>query len=159
MASDNPSTVLLHGRDSDRFDGEADGTVTPGHLIDYNGTNADDDLTFVVHGTDDGEAGPRFAMEYAKTGRGIDADYSDGDHGEYYVALPGERIYAFVAAGPDLSTAANATVTAGDYLVSAGDGSLRAGGSAGNAVAQAVEAVDNSTASAGEQARLHVEVL
>lgn len=162
MVASNPHTILLEGRDAYREDGQADGTVTPGHLCEFSGVDtagADDTKTLTTHGTDDEQANPVFALEYGKTGKGIDEDYASGSSLEYRVGHTGDEFYAFVAAGSDLATAANATLTPGDLLVSAGDGSLRTGGTSGNAVAVALESVDNSGAAAGEQARVKVQVI
>lgn len=162
MVASNPHTVLLEGRDAYREDGQAGDTVTPGHLLELSGVDtagADDTNQYVPHSTDDEQADPVFALEYGKTGKGIDEDYASGSSLEYRTGLKGDEFYAFVAAGGDLATASNATLSPGDLLVSAGDGSLRTGGTSGNAVAKAMESVDNSGAAAGEQARVKVKVI
>lgn len=159
----DPDTVLLEGRDAYREDGEASAAITPGHLIELSGLNtggAGDLEQFAPHSTDDGgDAEAAFALEYGKTGKGISDDYASGEHLEYRVGAKGDEFYSLLAAGTDLATAANATVSPGDVLVSAGDGSLRTGGTAGNGVAIALESVDNSGAAAGEHARVKVRVI
>lgn len=163
MAS--PNTVLLHGRDDDRKDGEANGTITPGELIEISGSGSKEDKTFVVHSTapstdTEGAAVPRFALE-AKAGRGIDDDYSSGDYLEYRTGLTGDEIYAW------LDTGENASID--DPLESAGNGALAVHTGSddtdttttqtyydGAIVAHATEAVDNSGGSS--PVRIKVEV-
>jgi hypothetical protein len=152
---------LLKGEsDEKRSDAQANGTVTPGHLISRDSINTSrgaDIYEATVHSTDDAKTAPLVALEYAKTGRGISDDYSDGDNLEYYVANPGDRFYAFVSNPADISTSANANVSVGDTLGSDGNGALRAGVTAGNEMFEALEAVDNSGGSG--QARIEVEAI
>lgn len=62
-----------------------------------------------------------------------------------------------LAAGGDLTTASHATVAVGDELSWYSDGSLKTNGS--NPKYEALEAVDNSTAAAGEHALILVKQL
>lgn len=104
---------------------------------------------------------PRFALEFEKTGRGIDDDYSAGDQVEYRSFSTGDEAYAWLAAGE------NAAID--DPLESAGNGALKVhDGSVdddtaatrtyydGAIVAHAAEAVDNSAG--GSAVRIKVEV-
>lgn len=162
MASDNPSTVLLES-EGDRQrenDAQATGTVTPGYLIERTGVDtngAKDTYQVQAHSTDDEKTATIVALEYAKTGKGIDSDISADDHVEYWKAQPGDRLYMFVEGGQNLATSGNADVSTGDKLGSAGTGALRAGVSAGSELFEALETVSNSGSS--DDARVEVEVI
>lgn len=160
------NTITLHARDHDRRDGQAAAVITPGELLEVTGRTSKDDKTVQPHSsipsTDtEGAAIPRFALEYAKTGKGIDDDYSTDDHVEYRTFLPGEEVFAWLDAGESVSS--------DDPLESAGNGALKIhDGSAdsdttttqtyydGAIVAHAIEAVDNS--GGGSPVRVRVEV-
>lgn len=159
--ANNPHTVLLHGRDDDRKDGEAGAAVTPGELIELDGTGGFQPHSSAPATDTEGAAVPRFALEYAKAGRGIDDDYASGDHLEYRTCLTGDEVYAFLAAGE--------AVSEDDPLESAGNGALQLhDGSAdsdttttqtyydGAIVAHAAEGVDNS--GGADPVRIKVEV-
>lgn len=161
-----PSTILLHGRDDDRKDGSAGAAITPGELVERNGNGTHDQPELQPHGTTpstdtEGAALPRFALEYSHTGRGIDDDYSSGDHVEYRSGLTGDEIYAWLDAGENVST--------DDPLESAGNGALKIHDGSDDAdstttqtyydgaiVAHAVEAVDNSGGSSPVRVRVEV---
>lgn len=158
MAKSDPDTVLLHARDDDRKEGEADGTITPGDAVEVSGeqTGGAKDLNELQRQSTDGEEGVLFAVaiEYSDTGMGIDDDYSDGDAMRYYVPLPGDELFMFHNTSEDISF--------GDQLVLSGDGTLRALDTAGGdgdeaVVAEAREAVSNSTGT--EKTRVSVEVI
>lgn len=161
----DPSTILLHATEdaNRRSDAQANGTITPGDLASRDSLNtsrAKDVYEVTRHSTDDAKTAPLVALEYEKTGRGIDDDYSDGDGMEYYAAQPGDRLYMWLADGTTLTTAANANISVGDTLGSAGGqvaGALRTGVTAGNEMFEALEAVDNSGGS--DKVRLRVEVI
>lgn len=161
----NPDTITLEAADDSnlKHDGQANGTVTPGHLVQRDSVNtnrAEDVYEVTAHSTSDAKTAPLVATEYAKTGRGIDDDYSDGDGLEYRRANPGDRFYMFVVDGSSASTSGNANVSVGDTLVSAGGetaGTLRTGGTRGAELFEALEAVDNSGASSA--ARIRVEAI
>lgn len=76
----------------------------------------------------------------------------------------GVGLHLQLAAGTDLTTAANANVAVGDRLVSNGDGTLRkldtsiTGETEAGVVAVADEAYDNSAAATGETYDLAIEV-
>lgn len=162
MASDTPNTVLLES-EGDRQrenDAQATGSVTPGYLIERTGIDTDgakDTFQVQAHSTDDERTAALVALEYAKTGKGIDSDIAAGDHVEYWKAQPGDRLYMFVEGGTNLATSGNADVTPGDALGSAGTGALRAGVSGGNEQFEALETVNN--AGSGDAARVEVEVI
>lgn len=153
-----PSTVILHGEDNsrDRKDAVAqeDG-ITPGNLVEVIGnedSGADSIKQAQNHSTAAGEVIPRFAIEFAETGRGIDDDHDSGEYFAYRPFDTGEEVYAFLSVGE--------TVTAGDALVSDGAGALQASDPAndenGAIVGEALEDVDASGAS--NPLRIRVEV-
>lgn len=165
-----PDTILLkNASDSNRRnDIQANGTITPGDLIERDSVNsnrAKDVFEGTRHSTSDVKTAPLVALEYAKTGRGIDDDYSDGDHIEYVVAQPGDQFYMFVAPADELTTSGNANISVGDTLVSAGgagtdsQGTLRKGGTRGAELFEALEAVDNSSPGTATAARIKVEAI
>lgn len=166
MASSTPSTILLKAEDSNRErreDGMANGTITPGDLVERDSINtsgAKDKYETTRFSTDDSVTAPLVALEFARTGMGIDADYSDGDQMEYWVARPGDQLYMWVAGGNNLSSSSNANISVGDLLGSGANGdngALRSGVSAGSEMFEALEAVDNS--SSGSKARIRVEAI
>lgn len=141
-------------------------TVTPGMGVEVTGTNADGDFQLQPVSTA-GKTGAqaRFAREQrvpprAESGSVLDQVYQAGEHIEFRVFRAGDVVEnALLAAGGDLATASQATVTPGDVLAFYSDGSLKVSATAGAEVAIAREAVDNSSAASGERARLSVEVL
>jgi len=126
-----------------RKEGEASGTITPGMLVEFGGSN---DLQ--AHSTAAGIGRKAFAVENDLIGRGIDDDYSAGEVVQYIIPEPGGEVYALLAGGE--------TVSKGDALVSAGDGTLAAMGSGEEAglIGFAMEDLANS---ASLPARLIVE--
>lgn len=165
MASSTPHTILLHSEGQGRQrknDAQANGTVTPGDLVERDSLNtsgAETVFEITTHSTEDVKTAPLVALEYAKTGRGISDDYSDGDHMEYWVAQPGDRLYMQVSAPANLTTSGNANVTVGDTLVSGGDGGLQANGTRGAELFEALESVDNSTPGTSTLSRIKVEAI
>ena len=153
-----PRAILLVGKDLSMMkELVAGGTITPGHLLAINASGK-----YVVHPTAAGRAMRIFADMADLIGKGIDDNYSVNDNVYAWVVPQGAEINALVAAS---ATA----IVVGDYLESAGDGTLRkataasglavpnGGGTVvlpGNAVAQALEAVDNSAG--GTAARIKV---
>jgi hypothetical protein len=160
-------TIILKGeRLHIRKEGIADSAIIPGHLIALAS-----DGKFDVHGTAKAPSTRSFAIERElenwnngnpQAGVPIDRAYAQNDRLLYAVCAPGCEVYALVAAGA-------AAIVKGDLLESAGDGTLRkrtAEGqltsgnytytSAGNIVAIALEAVDNS--GGGAVARIIVEI-
>lgn len=176
MVKTDPDTIVLRGEDNSyqRSDGQADGTITPGQLIEDNGTNTDganDVDLFQRVSTSAEKVGVRVALESAKFGKTISDDYSSGDYLEYKHFQPGEEFYGLVfdgdnAAASSADTSDNANISKGDRLVvyagNGENGTLRNldtgdGDAEGAALVEAKEAVDNSTGTS--PARIHVEVL
>lgn len=135
------------------------GSVNAGHLLETNG-----DGDFIPHGTDGGDVN-RLLIAKDMRGRGYEVldNYPSAEWIEAVVPNAGVGVTLELAAGSDLATAANATITEGDLLVSAGDGTVRLYDAANDdenaVVAAAEEANDNSGAAAGETARLDAEVV
>ena len=168
-----PNTIILHAHDDSRTvkDGQAAAPITPGELVEITGENASATVEHDLqpHGTapstdTEGSAMPRFAVELAKAGKGIDDDYAAGDHVEYRTFQTGEEPYAWLAAGESvavddpLESAGNGALQPHDGAATTGDGT---GGATetvygGAVVAHATEAVDNS--GEADPARVRVEV-
>lgn len=167
VTKSNPDTILLEAADDEnrKHDGQANGTITPGDLVERDSinTNRAEDVFELTRTNEDSYTAPLVALEYAKTGRGIDDDYSDGDGVEYFRANPGDRFFMFVAPGDELSTSANANVSVGDTLGPAGsagtdsEGALRTGVTTGNEMFEALEAVNNQGGTTA--ARIQVEAI
>lgn len=145
MAREQANRIRLHGRDDDRREAIAAGTISPGYLVEVDGvsTGVDPDPELVPHGTAAQVAQQvAFAVEYSATGMGIEDDYESGDEMYYFVGLPGDRFLAVHNTAED--------VAFGDEVVSAGDGTVRAldtvgGDAAGAVIGEAREAVTNSS--------------
>lgn len=147
---------------------EAGSDLTPGMLLVQTGENSDGEPIYDAVSTVD-KLGPQtqFAQvpgspPYADgtSTDPIDHTIPSGTMVEIEVFDSGETVQnALLAAGSDLTTASNATVSPGDRLGSNDDGSLKLTTTGGAAVAVARESVDNSGAAAGEFARINVEVL
>jgi hypothetical protein len=139
-----PNTIALKGGFI-RKEGEASGAITPGHLVEFGGSQ---DLQ--VHGSAAGVARKAFALENDLVGDGISDAYAQGETVQYGVFAQGAEVYAFLNYGENASL--------GDALVSAGDGCLAVQGTDEEfaVVAFALEAVDNT--SGGADVRIEVEV-
>lgn len=116
----------------------AEGTITPGHLIELTSSN-----TVQAHSTSAGNVLPMFALEDELQGNDIDDDYSADDPVQVWVAVRGEIVNCLLANGQDASI--------GDFLESNGDGTLKVYGADSTGiyypnqiVGQAVDAVDMS---------------
>lgn len=149
-------------------DGSAD--VYPGMLLER--VNDGGDIKVQPHGTDGGvdatvyvavEARGRGMSHEPNPDDGTNLDFysTDGDAFVRYVKMSGGGVHTRLAAGTDLTTAADATITVGDRLVSAGDGTVRGVNSTDGfdedaLVFEAEESVDNSGAAAGEDVALEV---
>lgn len=176
MVSSDPNTILLEGDDDSyqRANAEADGTVTPGQIVERTGTDtsAANDVPLVTrYSTSAEKCVLRVALELAKTGKTIADDYADGDYLEYRTFESGDEFYGFVfdgsnAAGTGADLSANANISQGDRLVvyaGAGEnGNLRNldtgnGDAEGAALVEALEDVDNSSGST--PARIRVKVI
>lgn len=133
-------------------EGAASEAITPGHLIEFGGSN---DLQ--KHSTAAGNARKAFADLADMVGKGIDDAYATGDQVKYVVAASGDEINALVAAGAS-------AISKGDPLESAGDGTVRvqateaatADTQRDSVVGYALEAVDNS--GGGSAVRIEMEV-
>lgn len=164
MVSSDPNVITVEGDDDSyqRDSGVATGTVTPGQILERNGTSAAGatDETQVQRNTSDGAVlVPRLAVELSKTGKSIDDDYADGDYIEWRVFESGDVAFLPIfdgsnAAGTGTDVSANADIAEDDYLVpySGGgeDGNFRAfdsanGDTEGAKMFQALEGFDNST--------------
>lgn len=154
-----PNTILLKGRGI-RKEAEAGGTITPGDLL-----NIDNTGKLIRHASASMKAAPLFAVEAegldadASVAGGISDDYSSGDFVQAEYCYCGFEVYALVAA-------AAAAIAIGDLLESDGAGGLRKlqdftdaeiDEIGGQAIAQALEAVDNS--GGGSRARIKVVIL
>lgn len=145
-----PKTIILRAN-ADSFirkEAEASSAILPGELVEFGGINE-----LQAHGTDAGIARKAFALENDLIGKGIDDAYAAGETVQYAVCSSGTEIYAFLNGGEN--------VAKGAALVSAGEGSLRAVGSEPEddvVVAFALEALNISSQSAGDDSRLKVEV-
>lgn len=147
---------------------EAGSDLTPGMVLVQTGENSDGVPVYDAVSTVD-KLGP--GAQFAKVPRTppvadgtatnpIDQTISSGTLVEVQMFDKHEVVQnALLAAGSDLTTAANATVTPGDRLGTNDDGSLKLTTTGGAALGVAREAVDNSGAAAGEHARVIVEVL
>jgi len=166
MVSTEPNTITIEGDDDSyqRESGVATGTVSPGQLVERNGSSSAGatDETQVQRNTSDGAVlVPRIAVELGKTGKTIDDDYADGDYIEWREFETGDVAYLPIfdganagGTGTDVST--NANIAEDDYLVpysgSGEDGNFRAfdsgnGDTEGAKMFQAIGAQDNSSGS------------
>lgn len=153
------------------LEGEADGAITPGELVERTGTNSSGEPTFGAVSSED-KLGPAVMVACVpstppqRDGSDtdpIDQEIADGNLVEVRVVRPGETIQnALLANGNDL-TAGSANVSVGDPVTTAADGSVKSEGVAGAIFARFTEAVDNSTgqgsAPPGDRARVDIEVI
>lgn len=138
----NPKTVELYGH-GPQHEAIADGTITPGMLVERAGDGV------AAHSTAGGPANLHFANEFGMVGGTINTDYVAGDHVTFTTYVPGSGVYGWIAD----------TVNAAEFalLASNGDGTLKVAGNVEVAVAQALEAVNNSAG--GAPARIRVETV
>jgi hypothetical protein len=141
----NPRVIKLLG-DAwvQNEDCEAASAITPGMLVNYDGSG-----NLVPHATADGRCAAAFALEREEMGADIDTAYAIGDTVKVAVGAPGCRVNAWLVSGGN--------VAVGATLHSAGNGYLKAGTTAGVIVGRAVRAVNN-TAGPGA-ARIAVEIM
>lgn len=137
------NTILLKGRGT-RLEGVAGGAITPGHLVTQNSSGL-----IIVHNTAGGAALKCWAVENDLEGKEISDAYATDDYVQAEILKSGDEVLAFVIAG-------GAAIVIGDLLEAGGSGGLRKLAS-GVAIAQAIEAVDNS--GGGTQARIKVRVI
>lgn len=146
----DPNTIHLAGDVVLVNDIAAGEVITPGALV------ARSAGTYLNHATAGAAAQPAFALEQDEINAGqradppvpaVDFPYASGDLIKVGNGRPGASFWALLASGQNISD--------GDDLFSAGTGELTGTGT--DAVARAIEAVDN-TAGPGA-ARIRVEVL
>lgn len=166
MVSDTPNTITLKGDDDSyqRDSGLTTGVVSPGQLLELNGTDSSGATTerqVQRNSTDGTVTVPRIALESAKLGKTITDDYESGDYAEWRVFEAGDVAYLLVfdganAAGAGADAGSNANISDGDFLVpysgDGEDGCFRKydsgnGDTEGAKMFQAVETLDNSSGS------------
>lgn len=138
-----PKTIELYGMGCQHED-VAVGGIRPGMLVERVATGIQ------VHSTAGGTASTHFAVEYDMTGGTIDTVYNTGENTVFKTYAAGSGVFALVAGGAG-------AIADRALLASAGDGTLRLAALDEIAVAQAMEAVDNS--GSGSLARIKVEVI
>jgi hypothetical protein len=111
MSSYSYNTVVLKG-DFIRKEAKAGGTITPGMLIEDDGSG-----NFQAHSTAAGTARKLFALENSMIGDAISDDYSSGDRTQAGLFYPGAEVFALLATGNNVSV--------GDALESDGSGALQ----------------------------------
>jgi len=139
-----PHVILLRG---DPIRGESPAvpaTIKPGMLLER--TSAD---KVQQHSTAGGKpTAAIFADVNTLTGKSIDDAYAADDNVQFLHCKPGDWVYAWLEIGGN--------VAIGEMLQSNGAGALETSGYDGEAVAQALQAVNNTS---GAIARIKVEVL
>jgi hypothetical protein len=145
MASyDTPKTILLRGEAiSTEAVAKSSEAIKPGMLLTRH-----TDGTFKKHATAGGNGAPLFAREADYVGGGIDDVYEDGENVVAWHCQRGAWVYALLKNGQN--------VAIGAFLESDGAGGMQDVGTSGNVLAQALEAVNNSS---GGYARIKVEIL
>lgn len=134
-------TILLKKLQSKRLEKVAGGTITPGHFVKLNSSDA-----LVVHDSAGGLVTPKMiAVEDELQGNTISDNYSSGDRVQAEILDPGDEVYAIIATSQNIAI--------GDQLESAADGTLREYALASvddtsNIVAIALEAVTTTEATA-----------
>jgi hypothetical protein len=140
----------------DEYDAAA--AITPGMLIELTSAGK-----VQAHSNAGQNMIPMFAFEDEEQGNGIDDDYDSGDPVKVWIPQRGDKVYAILADGEDVSK--------GDFLESDGNGYLKkhvpdkesiGTDSSGNVnsfytnqiVAQALEDLDLSASSAAESSGL-----
>lgn len=109
------NTIILTGRGI-RQEGVANGAITPGDLIEMDGTGASP--TVARHSTAASNAVRVFAVENEVVGKEMTVDYATGDNVLFEAVHSGQTVQATVAA-------AAPAIVRGDFLESAGDGTVR----------------------------------
>lgn len=127
----NERVIALRGEPIVDEQVAAASAITPGHLIEFDAAGA-----FQPHATAGGAAGTWFALERDEAGREINVDYAAGDRVKAGFFHAGMRVNALVASGQNLA--------AGDELNSAGDGTLTAG--TANVVGRSAETINTGAA-------------
>ncbi len=111
MAKAVSDTVILMG-DPYIKQREAAGAITPGHLIERDGSG-----TVVVHNSADANAHRLFAIENDIGGDDLNHPYVTGEIVRFAAMRSGDEVNALLANGENASV--------GDYLTSNGNGELK----------------------------------
>ena len=137
--------IALMGTPIITEDAAAAAAITPGHLVELTSSGT------VQKNTDDAaNVAPDFALERDELGKDIDTAYAADDYVKVGHFCPGQRVYAWIASG--------ANITKGAYLTGDTAGRLTATSvSATVRLAQALESVNN-TAGPGD-ARIRVQIV
>lgn len=138
---------------------EASGAVTPGMLLERNGSKIQ------AHSSTGGDAAPVFADFEDYVGDGITDAYADADRVKFLFCRPGDEINALLTCGAT-------SFSVGDLLESDGNGYLKAytapafsgGDISGSeqtiyANAPVVQVLEATTGSTGSNDRIKVEVI
>lgn len=157
MASNaTPKTILLRGNPQ-AAEGRADTTgLYPGMLV---AIKSDNDI--IAHPTAKGVAAPNFVREEDYVGGSIDVAYASLDRVPYWKCQKGDEVYAFLETGANVAIGAYLESNGAGYLQALTAGSQTTSGVVtfpGNAVAVALEAVNNSGGGAGPDASARIKV-
>lgn len=142
MAKTRPDVIILRG-DPPLSEALADAALFPGHAVELTATGVRKQATA------DKDTALRVVRENDLVGGTIDDTYATGDNCYYHVLRPGDEAQVRVAA-------AAVAIVVGDQLEFTGDGTLNKL-AAGKAVAEALEAVDNS--GGGSEAFIKVQAI
>lgn len=107
-------TIKLLGEPIQNEDYKAAEAITPGHLVDLDGS-----FNLIKHASSGGKTQRWFALEREELGSDIDVAYAVNDYVKVGSFAPGTRVNALIASGVN--------VNPGDFLESNGDGTLKAG--------------------------------
>lgn len=130
MASSDNNTIRLYTVGAAKVEAEAAATITPGMLIEFDGTGK-----LQPHSNDYGTAAKIFAIENDDIGDTITDDYVATESVKALNCVPGNEVLAWANTGQSIAKDA--------YVTSAGNGYLTVLGvqEADSVVGQAVEAV------------------
>lgn len=150
MSKTAPTRIHLLGNGRHE-EAVAAGAITPGMLIaNQSTTDSGGRAKVAVHATAGGSSERAFALEDALQGRTISDAYASGELVGYVLAEPGDVVYAWLAAGEN--------VTPADFLSSNGDGRLQKATSDDVKIAVPLEALDLSDSDA-VHTRIRVRLL
>jgi hypothetical protein len=124
--------IKLLGEPIQNEDDKAAAAITPGHLVDFDGSG-----NLVKHATAGGFCQLAVALEREEMGNGIDVDYAIGDTVKVGVFPRGTRFLGFIASGQN--------ITKGNMMESAGNGTFRVFGS-GTRLARSLDTTGAVTA-------------
>lgn len=145
--------------DEERLAGEAD--IYPGSFLQIDGSS-----DYQKNSTE-AASGRGLMADLSRSGADVakDESYTNGDEVSAVRVPVGGQVEGRLAAGGDLTTASNANVSEDELLVETNVGALASHTSADTsgdpegAVYRALEAVDNSGASAGVSNQVYIEVV